>query len=106
MKQAYENKVKKMIQNYEALKQEFKWENDMVKHLLALTYVMKDYPLETGKIKEMTAYIKSQTGFFSPYRDKKVILGGLLCASFDKAQQQFDTMLANESSPPLSNQWG
>ena len=80
MKAVYEEKVKKMIQHYEDMRKSFKWENDMVRHLVALTYTMKGKRLDLISIKEMNDYIKEKTGLFSPFRGHMMFaLSGLLC---------------------------
>ena len=66
MKVVYEEKIKKMIRNYEDMRKPFKWENDMVRHLVALAYAMKGKELDPVSIKEMNDYIKEVTGFFLP----------------------------------------
>ena len=67
MKVVYEEKVKKMIRHYEDMRKLFKWENDMVRHLVALTYAMKSEELDSASIKDMNDYIKKETGLFSPF---------------------------------------
>ena len=97
MKVVYEEKVKKMIQHYEDMRKLFKWENDMVRHLVALTYAMKGKELDPTPIKEMNDYIKRQTGVFSPFRGHMMFaLSGLLCANSQTPKKQFEYMLNNE----------
>ncbi len=90
-------KVNKMIQHYEDMRKLFKWENDMVKHLVALTYAMKDKELNQAGIKEMKDYIKRETGAFSPFRGHMMFaLSGLLCATSEAPKDKFESMLHNE----------
>lgn len=99
MKIKYEKKVKKLIQYYEDMRKSFKWENDMIRHLVALTYAMKDKELDTVPIIEMRDYIKQNTGMFSPFRGHMMFaLSGLLCANSRTPQKQFDEMLSNEKT--------
>lgn len=97
MKAVYEQKVKNMIQHYENMKKLFKWENDMVRHLVALTYAMNDKELDTTRIKEVKDYIKSETGAFSPFRGHMTFaLSGLLCATSETPKNKLKSMLNNE----------
>lgn len=97
MKRVYEEKVKKMILNYEDIRKFFRWENDMVKHLVALTFAMKDKAINPDCINEMKGYIKSQTSAFSSFRGHMMFtLSGLLCAASPTPKRQFDVMLRNE----------
>jgi hypothetical protein len=52
MKPRYEDKLNKMMQYYEDIRESFKWENDMARHLVALTYAMKEKELDTIQIKK------------------------------------------------------
>lgn len=97
MKFIYEERIKKMMQNYEELRQEFKWENDMARHLIALSYAMKEKEINIAEIKEVKEYIKNRTGMFSPFRGHMTfILSGLLNTNKNNPKEEFKTMLNNE----------
>lgn len=97
MKSRYEDKLNKMMQYYEDIRESFKWENDMARHLVALTYAMKEKELDTIQIKEVKDYIKSNTGMFSPFRGHMMFaMSGLLCANSDSPKDQFKFMIDNE----------
>ncbi len=97
MKEVYQSKLDKIIQDYEVLRKTFKWDNDLAKHLISLTFTMKDKLLNTNQIEEMKAYIKRETGVFSSFRGNMMfILAGLLSASSDIPQRDFDRILNNE----------
>lgn len=97
MKLTYEKKVNQMIEYYQAMRKPFRWENDLVRHLLALTYAMKGKDLNPEPIKEMKDYIKQTTGLFSPFRGHMMFaLSGLLCANSNTPQRQFDQMLKHQ----------
>ncbi|MGO1368832.1 MAG: DUF4003 family protein [Senegalia sp. (in: firmicutes)] len=97
MKFIYEERIKNMMENYEELRQEFKWENDMSRHLIALSYAMKGKEINITKIKEIKEYIKNKTGMFSPLRGHMTfVLSGLLNVNVDNPKEEFDNMLSNE----------
>lgn len=98
MKSIYEIKINKMIQYYEELKKEFKWEVDLSKHLVALNFVTNDKTLNTEQIKDLKDYIKKETGMFSMFRGQMMFaLSGLICAISDTPNKYFDSMLKNET---------
>lgn len=97
MKSVYETKVNTLIENFETIKKPFKWEHDMIRHLVALTFAMKDKELDIDAIKDMCNYIKKHTGAFSSYRGDMIFaLSSLLCSASDNPESQFDSMLQNE----------
>lgn len=97
MKKIYEEKVSKLTSNYLEIRKQFIWENDLAKHLIALTYAMNEKDVDVDEIKYMQEYIKSNTGIFSSFRGTiGFALAGLLCASSKNAKQQFDFMIDNE----------
>lgn len=97
MKSVYISRVENMIQNYELLKKEFKWDGDLSKHFVALTYASKESQLDVLKIKALKDYIKKETGAFSPFRGQMLFaLCGLICASTSAPEKYFDGMLANQ----------
>ena len=99
MKNRYEEKVQNMIQYYQNLKKAFIWEQDMVKHVVALTYAMKDKVLDLSQIKDMKDYIKTKTEMFSPFRGHMMFaLSGLLCAASDTPKAKFDFMVTHEKT--------
>lgn len=97
MKLEHQHKVEQLLENYNKLREEFKWENDMVRHLIALTYTIQDKELDTLAIDNMKDYIKSKTGLFSSYRGYMTfLLSGLLSAESKESMSQFDWMLEQE----------
>ena len=97
MKPIYEAKVKKLTDNYLEIRKQFMWENDLSKHLIALTYTMNNKEIDVSEIKDIKEYIKSKTGVFSSFRGTMgFTLAGLLCANPEDAKQQFDFMISNE----------
>lgn len=98
MKSVYKERINNMIQNYEELRREFKWENDKARHLVALSYAMKEKEPNIAKIKELKEYIKKRTGMFSPFRGHMTfILSGLLNANMDNPKEELQTILNNEN---------
>lgn len=100
MKNIYEKKISNLIQNYEVLGKSFKWENDLVKHLVSLTFTMENKEIsekEIEEIKEMKEYIKDKTSVFSNFRGYMLFsLAGMLVETSNDPKRQFDIMLENE----------
>lgn len=97
MKSIYEEKINSMINYYEQLKSEFKWDGDSVKHLVALTHVIKDKTLDTDQIKDVKAYLKKETGTFSPFRGTMMFaLCGLISAASDNPTVHLQKMIDNQ----------
>ncbi len=95
MKDIYEQKIQLMLENYEVMKKPFKWDLDMARHLVALTYAMKDQKVDVEKIAGMKKYIKSSTGSFSPFRGNMMFaIAGMLSVNSDHPEQQLDKMAA------------
>lgn len=96
MKSIYEVKINSMINYYEELKKEFKWDGDSVKHLVALTYAIKDKTLNTDEIKDVKAYLKKETGTFSPFRGTMMFaLCGLISAASETPTVYLQNMIDN-----------
>lgn len=97
MKSVYEEKIANMRDNYLVLRKAFIWENDLSKHLVALTYAMKDEKINVDDIKDIKEYIKKRTGIFSSFRGNMwFALAGLLSVNSDNAKEKFDFMMDNE----------
>lgn len=98
MKKRYKEKAEKMIQYYGELKKEYWFENDKVRHIIALNYSMEDRELDLTQIEAMKKHIKNKTNIFSPFRGIPMIfaLSGLLCATSDTPKNKFDSLLNNE----------
>ena len=97
MKSIYEEKVANIMDNYLRINKKFLWNAGLAKHLVALTYTMKDKEIDVDKIKKMKDYIKNKTRILSSFRgDMRFILSGLLCANSDDDKEQFDFMIENE----------
>lgn len=96
LNRVYEYKVNQMIENFEILRKSFKWENDLISHLIALSFAMKKRNLDVSRIEDNKKYIKSETGAFSPFRgNMNYCLSGLIAAKGDNISTVMDRMLAN-----------
>ena len=97
MDNKYLSKLNILTKNYEYLRKEAKWENDLVKHLVALDFTMKGKKINIVEIMDLKKYIKNKTGIFSPYRGEMMFaLAGLLCSNSDMPKKQFDKMIEKE----------
>lgn len=97
MKESIEAKVQLMMRNFELLRKPYKWEHELVRHLVALTYANKGLEVELEEIAEVKAYIKSQTGVFSAFRGNLCFaFSGLLSSSSSEPKVLFDEMLGNQ----------
>jgi hypothetical protein len=94
MKTNYEIKLKTLLENYQILKSEFKWEQDLNLHLIALNYVLNDKPVEVLPLKEMKDFLKQNTKMFSPFRSTGMFaLCGLLASENDMPKMQLKFMM-------------
>lgn len=57
-----------MAENFYALKQDLKWENTLAKHFAAITCTTKGKKINTERVKEIKAFIKSETRWTSYFR--------------------------------------
>lgn len=97
MKVEYEKKIKGMMMNFETLRTAFKWDHDLVSHLIALNCAMKGKELDVQRIKDTKAYIKRETGVFSPFRGSMgYAVSGLLSAGEKEPFEAVASMITNE----------
>ena len=94
MQPVYEAKLKKLQENFQTLKSEFKWEHSLNQHLVALNYVMNDKVLNPERLKEAKAFVKENTGFFSPFRGNNLFtICGLIVSEKDLPHSRLKAMI-------------
>lgn len=91
------HKADKLIEIYQQVSKDYRWQNSsLMNDLIAISYVMKDRPYSRDEMETVNAYIKSNTGAFSCYRQKSVLFSALLLLNFSDPESKFDTLLAYE----------
>lgn len=94
MNRIYENKMKLMSENYRILKDTFKMEHDLSKHLIALSYAVNNKRVEPEQIKSARSYLKENTGAFSVFRGTTLFpLCGLICGEDDQPEKRLQFMI-------------
>lgn len=77
-------KVDLMVENYNELKSNFKWDTSLLKHFCAMMHAARAEKVNIEKIQEIEKYIKDETGWTSDYRGtNKLIIATLLCFEDD-----------------------
>lgn len=72
-------KIDLMIENFNNLKEGFKWEGNLVKHFAAMVYATKDRRVSIERLQEVKKFIKDETGWTSQFRGtNEFILASLL----------------------------
>lgn len=93
----YEHKISRMIEIFNEISGEFKWEHQEYRFLVALTYAVNNKIISTEKIKDISQYMKDSTKMLSPFRGMlKFPLSGLLCAMEANPEKVVDKMLSLE----------
>lgn len=77
-------KVNLMVENYKELKDNFKWDSNILKHFCAMMHAVRGKRVNTDRIKEIKKYIKEGTGWSSDFRGNNLlIMTTLLCFEED-----------------------
>ena len=87
-------KLDRLIDLFEQVCSEYKWEQSLTNHFTALTYTLNNKPFDKEAVENVRKYIKKTTGIFSYYRGtSRIILSSLLACKYDNPKQEFDKML-------------
>ena len=87
-------KLDRLIDLFEIVCSEYKWEQSLTNHFTALTYTLNNKPFDKEAVENVRKYIKKTTGIFSYYRGtSRIILSSLLACKYDNPKQEFDKML-------------
>lgn len=102
MNENLKKKVDLMVENYSVLKEDFIWEDSIVKHFAAMINANKDKKVDLKKIREINDYIKRKTDFFSYFRGaNKFMMANILAfeddykAMFKKIESTYDKLKDN-----------
>lgn len=71
------------VENNQILKEEFKWEEDLVTRLAAFFYAQENRKADGNAIRKCYDLIKSNTGIFSIFRDNNITLATLMSLTDD-----------------------
>ncbi|MBZ9687265.1 DUF4003 domain-containing protein [Clostridium estertheticum] len=94
MEQLVKEKLDRLIDLFQQVSSEYKWEQSLTNHFTALTYTLNNRNFDKEKIEDVRLHIKKTTGVFSNYRGtSKIILSALLACQYDNPKQEFDKLL-------------
>lgn len=97
METKHVRKIEQMIEAFNQVTADFKWEHQEFRFLIALTYAVNNRMMNTEKIKTINQYIKDSTKLFSPFRGMlQFPLSGFLCATQESPERMVDKMLSLE----------
>lgn len=101
MNTALQAKVDLMADNFHALKQAFKWESHLIQHFGAMISATREAKVNIEHIREVKAYIKSQTSWVSYFRGHNEMIVSMLLANESAYEQVFER--ANRVYEDLKN---
>ncbi len=94
MEELVKQKLDRLIELFQQVSAEYKWEQSLTNHFTALTYTLNNRDFNKEKIEDLRKYMKKTTGIFSNYRGTSmIILSALLACQYDVPTQEFDKML-------------
>jgi hypothetical protein len=87
-------KLDRLIELFQQVSSQYKWEQSLTNHFTALTYTLNNKDFDKEKIENVRKHMKETTGMFSYYRGtSRIILSSLLACKYDNPQQEFNKML-------------
>ena len=88
MENSVNKKLNLMINNFYELKDEFRWDNNLIKYFGAMMLALKNKSINTNDIKEIREYIKDNTGLMSAFRGNNLLIMSILLA-MEKDYKEF-----------------
>lgn len=82
--------IKLFIENDQQMKQNFKWENHLIRKFGAFQLALNNQAVDVKQVKEMKEYMKLQTSSFSYFRSTNLFPIATALTSNEKPQQLFD----------------
>ena len=99
MNQLVNVKLDRLIDLFQQVSTQYKWEQSLTNHFTALTYTLNNRGFDKEKIEDVRDHIKKATGVFSNYRGtSKIILSSLLACQYDNPKHEFDKILNYDKS--------
>lgn len=68
MEDIVKQKVDLMVENYNKIKKNFRWDYDIARHFVAMNLASKNKSVDTNRIKEIKDYVKKEAGLFSQFK--------------------------------------
>ena len=94
MEELVKEKLDRLIDLFEQVSTQYKWEQSLTNHFTALTYTLNKKDFNKEKIEIVREHMKKTTGVFSYYRGtSKMILSALLACQYDNPEQEFNKIL-------------
>jgi hypothetical protein len=98
MKDIIKTKIDRFVDNYEILRNEFKWSaNDYSMRFAAFVYELSEKELSLDKLKDLIKHIKSSTSIFSFHRSVQMLMeAALILTHFEDGKAAFDRLVECE----------
>lgn len=94
MEELVKERLDRLIELFQQVSSEYKWEGSLTNHFAALTCTLNNRDFDKEKIEDVRAHMKKTTGVFSNYRGtSKLILSALLACQYDNPKHEFDKIL-------------
>ena len=94
MEELVKAKLDRLIDLFQQVSMQYKWEQALTNHFTALTYTLNKKDFDKEKVQKVRNHMKETTGIFSYYRGtSKIILSALLACQYENPEQKFDKML-------------
>ena len=94
MEELVKAKLDRLIDLFQQVSMQYKWEQSLTNHFTALTYTLNKKDFDKEKVQKVRNHMKETTGIFSYYRGtSKIILSALLACQYENPEQKFDKML-------------
>lgn len=94
MNELIKQRLDKLIELYNEIASDFKWDGSLIRNFAALTYMLNKRDFKKDRIESIRKYIKKNTGMFSYYRGTQMyLLSYLLTSQFDNPEEKFDKMM-------------
>ncbi|MCX7885055.1 MAG: DUF4003 domain-containing protein [Caloramator sp.] len=87
-------RVDLLSENYQMLKDRFKWDPPLVKYFGAMVYAMKEQNIDAEKIDEIKKYIKEHTSWTSYFRTTNSFMLSCLLSFEQNYEQFFNDMMS------------
>lgn len=99
MDEIIRSNVELLLKTHEEIKNNYKWETDLVRQFAALAYCLKAKAFDKAAFEKLEKYIKSKTGMFSHYRSYHLFITCTqLITEYDNPEEAFDDLIRIEDT--------
>ncbi|MCB2294175.1 DUF4003 domain-containing protein [Clostridium algoriphilum] len=94
MEKLVEEKLDRLIDLFNQVSMQYKWQQPLTNHFVALTYTLNKSEFDKNKIENLRKHIKKTTGIFSHYRSASMmIISAVLSSKYDDPKVEFNKIL-------------